>query len=75
MYLQNVQDFIRIILTITIFVGICKHENLFEGSTDVRQVKFHGDVLALAMTDGRICLVDMNSGDIVDRFHAHDKGK
>ena len=54
--------------------GVCKHDNIFEGSTDVRHVKFNGNILAIAMTDGRLCLVDMTSGDIVDRFNAHDKG-
>ena len=56
-------------------LGVCKHDNIFEGSTDVRQVKFHGNTLAVAMTDGRICLVDMTNGDIVDKYNAHDKGK
>ena len=27
--------------------GVCKHDNIFEGSTDVRRVKFNGNLLAL----------------------------
>ena len=58
-----------------LLIGVCKHENIFEATTDIRQIKFSGNTLALAMTDGRCCMVDIASGEMIDKFNAHDNGK
>ena len=37
--------------------GVCKHVNAFEGTQHIRKLRFEGDTMAIAMVDGRCCLV------------------
>ena len=53
--------------------GVCKHVNAFEGTQHIRKLRFVGDVMAIAMVDGRCCLVDMLSGDVIEKFRGHQK--
>jgi WD40 repeat protein len=42
-----------------------------QASQVIRRVQFAGDLVAFAMTDGKVSLVRISTGDILDKFSGH----
>lgn len=51
--------------------GICEHKVVFEGVTEIRRFKFCGNIVACGLMDGRLCLIDLDNGSILDKFSEH----
>lgn len=45
--------------------GVCKHVNIFEGTSEVRRIRFAGDNLALGLIDGRCSVINMKTGKLI----------
>jgi len=52
-------------------MGSCKHVELFESTDVIRRFKFIGDYLAFGLIDGRVCVIKISNGDILDRYFDH----
>lgn len=52
-------------------MGSCKNVELFESTDVIRRFKFIGDYLAFGLIDGRVCVIKISSGDILDRYCDH----
>jgi WD40 repeat protein len=51
--------------------GMCQHKVSFEGAQTIRRLKFCGDLLAFSFIDGKVCLIRLSSGDVLDKFNEH----
>ena len=52
-------------------MGSCKHVQLFESTDIIRRFKFIGDYLAFGLIDGRVCVIKISNGDILDKYCDH----
>ena len=52
-------------------MGSCKNVELFESTDVIRRFKFIGDYLAFGLIDGRVCVIKISNGDILDRYCDH----
>lgn len=51
--------------------GHCSHSQIFEATQTIQRLRFVGDLLAFSMLDGRVTLIRMSSGEILDKYAAH----
>ena len=51
--------------------GLCKHRIAFEATETIKRMRFKDNRLCFAMTDGKVCVVDMTTGDILSRYFEH----
>lgn len=42
--------------------GSCKHKVTFEGSENIRRLRFVNDSIAFGLLDGRVCVTDISTG-------------
>lgn len=47
--------------------GRCKHKVSFEGAEVIRKLRFCGDYLAFGLVDGRLCLIRISTGEIIEK--------
>lgn len=52
-------------------MGSCKNVELFESTDVIRRFKFIGDYLAFGLIDGRVCVIKISNGDILDKYCDH----
>ena len=51
--------------------GHCSHSQIFEATQTIQRLRFVGDLLAFSMLDGRVTVIRMSSGEILDKYAAH----
>lgn len=51
--------------------GICQHKVPFEGAQNIRKFKFCGDLLSFGLVDGKLVIIRLSSGEILDKFNEH----
>jgi hypothetical protein len=53
--------------------GLCKHITVLEAAEIVVKVRFTGDIAAVGLLDGRVCLIHLTTQKILDRFREHER--
>lgn len=51
--------------------GVCQHKVPFEGAQNIRRFKFCGDLLSFGFIDGKVVVIRLSSGEILDKFSEH----
>ena len=51
--------------------GVCQHKVPFEGAQNIRKFKFCGDLLSFGLIDGKLVVIRLSSGEILDKFNEH----
>ena len=51
--------------------GNCNHNTIFEATDEICHIRFSKDLLAFGMRNGRCCLIEISSGEILDKFYQH----
>lgn len=52
--------------------GMCQHHVPFEGAQIIRRFKFCGDLMSFSFIDGKICLIRLSNGAVLDKFNEHN---
>lgn len=52
--------------------GMCQHVVTFEGAQTIRRFKFVDDILAFSFIDGRVCLISISTGQVVQKYNEHN---
>lgn len=51
--------------------GMCEHKQVFEATQTIARLMFNGDLVAFAMSDGKVSLVRISTGQVLDKYNAH----
>jgi len=51
--------------------GYCSHRVCFEGTEIIRRLRLKNGLLAFGMIDGRVCVIELESGKILNKYHEH----
>ena len=52
-------------------LGLCKHVVTFESTEVIRRFKFLNEILAFGLIDGRVCMINSNTGKIISKMNDH----
>ena len=51
--------------------GYCSHIVAFEGTEIIRRLRLSSGMIAFGMIDGRVCVINLETGEILNKFHEH----
>lgn len=51
--------------------GHCSHSQIFEATQTIQRLQFVDDLLAFSMVDGRVTLIRISTGEILDKYASH----
>jgi len=51
--------------------GYCSHVVCFEGTEIIRRLRLSSGMIAFGMIDGRVCVINLETGEILNKFHEH----
>eukprot|EP01038_Epipyxis_sp_PR26KG_P005389 gene5389-7472_t len=68
---SDAKNSIQQLLDLNWKTGLCKHKITFESTDIIRRLKFYGDLLSFGLIDGRVCLIRISTGQVLDKFNDH----
>ena len=51
--------------------GCCQSKVSFEGAQTIKRFRFCGDLMSVALTSGKLCIIRLSTGEILDKYNDH----